>query len=130
MRARERERAGEGAPPPPGWTINKVTLAKTATGRWAEIDFEVELQKPMDQWSERAQLDVVPDPNTKCADPRRQWRGLRRRQLAYIGERLIDALGFMRRHDDGAEDTRERRKKQDRDDAATRTHGTAATSNH
>ena len=90
-----------------GWTINKATLAKfanvtllivkTVTGRWAEIDFEVELQQPMDQWSERAQLDVAPDPNTKCADPRRQWRGLRRRQLVYIGERLIGALGFMRR---------------------------------
>ena len=84
-----------------GWTINKVTLAKAVTGRWAEIDFEVELQQPMDQWSERAQLDNVPDPNTKCADPRRQWRGLRRRQLVYIGERLIGALGFMRRQDDG-----------------------------
>ena len=84
-----------------GWTINKVTLAKAVTGRWAEIDFEVELQQPMEQWAERAQLDNVPDPNTKCADPRRQWRGLRRRQLVYIGERLIGALGFMRRQDDG-----------------------------
>ena len=84
-----------------GWTINKVTLAKAVTGRWAEIDFEVELQQPMEQWAERAQLGVVPDPVTKCADPRRQWRGARRRQLVHIGERLIGALGFMRRQDDG-----------------------------
>ena len=84
-----------------GWTINKVTLAKAVTGRWAEIDFEVELQQPMEQWAERAQLGVVPDPVTKCVDPRRQWRGARRRQLVHIGERLIGALGFLRRQDDG-----------------------------